>query len=163
MENKLVTLYEVNRIISDNYFDKRRVFTTGVFDVPHIGHPRYLAEAKKQGDILIVGIHSDGLVKERKGPDRPVYSEKERMEFLSYYSSVDFVLKLEDQNMVYETIRKLRASILVVSETTEDVDNCPSTMINLFSSFMEVIVLGAQSEHHSTDVIKIPKEEFTSK
>jgi rfaE bifunctional protein nucleotidyltransferase chain/domain len=136
------------------------VFTTGVFDIPHVGHPRYLEAAKKLGDILIVGVHSDELVKRRKGPDRPIYPVAERAELLSYYQCVDFILILEDQDKIYETIRKMRPDILVVSETTTDDENCPRTMKHLFDDIVYVKVLGAQSEQHSTDFIKAVQERF---
>jgi rfaE bifunctional protein nucleotidyltransferase chain/domain len=130
------------------------VFTTGVFDVPHVGHPRYLAEAKKFGDILIVGVHSDKLVKLRKGENRPIFPAYERMEFLSYFSSVDYILELKDQKEIYDTITQLRPQVLVVSETTEDFDNNPQTMRTLFSGYSNIEVLGAQSSIHSTDFVK---------
>ena len=132
----------------------RIVMTTGVFDVPHVGHPRYLAAAKQMGDILLVGVHSDALVKERKGEGRPVYPFLERVEFLSYFDSVDFIVEMRSQYEVYKIIATVNPHVLVVSETTEDEDNCPTKMHSLFSARSEVVVLGPQSPRHSTDIIK---------
>jgi cytidyltransferase-like protein len=56
----------------------------------HIGHARYLEIAKKHGDVLIVGVDSDEKVRHRKGPDRPVVPQDERLEMLMYLRDVDF-------------------------------------------------------------------------
>ncbi|MDR1831502.1 MAG: D-glycero-beta-D-manno-heptose 1-phosphate adenylyltransferase [Fusobacteriaceae bacterium] len=61
---------------------KVTVFTNGVFDILHTGHLRYLTEARKQGDYLIVGLNSDESVKKIKGPARPVNGEADRAELL---------------------------------------------------------------------------------
>lgn len=158
MENKFGSLHEISRIVADITHRRRVVFTIGVFDVPHVGHPRYLSAAKKFGDILVVGVHSDDLVKKRKGKDRPIFPIHERIELLSYYSAVDYILELKDQEEIYRTITLLRPSTLVVSETTEDLDNSPETMRTLFSSYSEIIVLKAQSSIHSTDFVKAMKK-----
>lgn len=94
------------------------------------------------------------MVKLRKGKDRPIFPIHERIELLSYYSAVDYILELKDQEEVYRTITLLRPHILVVSETTEDSDNSPETMKALFSGYSEIIVLKAQSSIHSTDFVK---------
>lgn len=67
------------------------VFTNGCFDLLHLGHVRYLREAKKLGDILIVGVNSDDSVTALKGPDRPYIHELERAEILASLECVDFV------------------------------------------------------------------------
>jgi D-beta-D-heptose 7-phosphate kinase/D-beta-D-heptose 1-phosphate adenosyltransferase len=69
----------------------RIVFTNGCFDLLHLGHVRYLREAKKLGDILIVGVNSDDSVTALKGPDRPYIHELERAEILASLECVDFV------------------------------------------------------------------------
>ncbi len=156
MRGKITSVFKLYQITMDTLLQKKIVFTHGVFDVPHIGHPRYLKAAKEKGEILIVGVHSDGLVRERKGEDRPIYSLEERMEFLSYYSFVDFVVELKDQEEVHYAITLLKPDILVVSSTTTDYDNKPETMKVLFSKYVkDIIVLGPQSARHSTDVIEI--------
>ena len=72
--------------------NRKVVFTNGCFDILHVGHVRYLAEAKKQGDILVVGLNSDSSVRDLKGPERPLQSEDERAEILSQLKSVDYVV-----------------------------------------------------------------------
>ena len=67
------------------------VFTNGCFDLLHLGHVRYLREAKKLGDVLIVGVNSDNSVTALKGPGRPYISEMERAEILASLECVDYV------------------------------------------------------------------------
>ncbi|MEW6615758.1 MAG: D-glycero-beta-D-manno-heptose 1-phosphate adenylyltransferase [Thermodesulfobacteriota bacterium] len=71
---------------------KRIVFTNGCFDLIHVGHTRYLEEAKKLGDILIVAVNSDQSVRTIKGNKRPIIPEEERAEVLSALQCVDFVV-----------------------------------------------------------------------
>lgn len=74
----------------------RLVFTNGVFDLLHVGHVRYLAEARALGDALVVAINSDRSVRELKGPDRPVFVEAERAEILAALRDVDYVVIFDD-------------------------------------------------------------------
>jgi D-beta-D-heptose 7-phosphate kinase/D-beta-D-heptose 1-phosphate adenosyltransferase len=75
---------------------RRLVFTNGVFDLLHVGHVRYLTEARALGDALVVAINSDRTVRELKGPDRPVFNEAERAELLAALRAVDYVTIFDD-------------------------------------------------------------------
>lgn len=72
------------------------VFTNGVFDLLHVGHVRYLAQARALGDALVVAINSDRTVRELKGPDRPIFNEAERAEILAALRQVDYVTIFDD-------------------------------------------------------------------
>ena len=84
----------INRIKAER---KKIVFTNGCFDLLHVGHIRYLAQAKKLGDFLIIGLNSDSSVKELKGKDRPINSFEDRATLLSAIESVDLVIIFEEQ------------------------------------------------------------------
>lgn len=84
----------INRIKAEK---KKIVFTNGCFDLLHVGHIRYLAQAKKLGDFLIIGLNSDSSVKELKGKDRPINSFDDRATLLSAIESVDLVIMFEEQ------------------------------------------------------------------
>lgn len=90
---------------------KKIVFTNGCFDILHVGHVRYLKEAKKLGDILIVAINSDSSVKRIK-PLRPINPEQERAEVLAALEMVDFVTFFDDDTP-YNLIKYLQPDILV--------------------------------------------------
>ncbi len=90
---------------------KKIVFTNGCFDIIHIGHIRYLKEAKKLGHVLIVGLNSDSSVKRLK-PDRPINPETHRAEILVSLEMVDYVT-IFDEDTPYELIKFLRPHVLV--------------------------------------------------
>lgn len=74
----------------------RLVFTNGVFDLLHVGHVRYLAQARTLGDALVVAINSDRSVRQLKGPERPVFDQAERGEILAALRQVDYVVVFDD-------------------------------------------------------------------
>lgn len=96
------------------------VLTQGVYDLFHVGHKRYLEEAKKHGDILIVGVDTDELTKKRKGPKRPFDKLEDRVEILSGLKAVDIVTTRGAKDHIYKLIKLVRPHVLVMSETTED-------------------------------------------
>lgn len=91
---------------------KKIVFTNGCFDLLHVGHVRYLQEARAQGDVLVVGVNSDASTRRLKGPTRPVQNENDRAEILAALGCIDFsVIFTEDtpQNL----IEQVRPDVLV--------------------------------------------------
>jgi D-beta-D-heptose 7-phosphate kinase/D-beta-D-heptose 1-phosphate adenosyltransferase len=91
---------------------KKIVFTNGCFDIIHSGHIYYLGEAKKAGDILIIGLNSDNSVRRLKGNDRPVNNESDRAMVLDALKFVDYVTIFEEDTP-YELIKLLQPDILV--------------------------------------------------
>jgi len=91
---------------------KKVVFTNGCFDILHVGHIRYLKKAKKQGDILVIGLNTDRSVKQIKGEERPIVPEKERAEVLSALEFVDYVV-LFDEPDPFLLIESLKPNVLV--------------------------------------------------
>jgi D-beta-D-heptose 7-phosphate kinase/D-beta-D-heptose 1-phosphate adenosyltransferase len=90
---------------------KRVVFTNGCFDIIHIGHIRYLREAKKLGDILLIGLNSDTSVSKIK-PGRPVVPEEQRAEVLSALDMVDYIT-LFNEGTPYALIKEIKPDVLV--------------------------------------------------
>jgi len=76
--------------------DRKLVFTNGCFDLLHVGHVRYLHQARSLGDALAVGVNSDGSIRESKGRGRPIVPEMERAEILSALGCVDYVVIFDD-------------------------------------------------------------------
>lgn len=91
---------------------KKVVFTNGCFDILHVGHVKYLQEAKSYGDVLIVGLNSDTSVKRLKGESRPVNIMEDRAYILAALEAVDFVVPFEDDTP-YELIKLVSPDILV--------------------------------------------------
>ncbi|MBC7475336.1 MAG: adenylyltransferase/cytidyltransferase family protein [Candidatus Sericytochromatia bacterium] len=90
--NKILKSEELETVIN-NIKDKngKIILTNGCFDILHIGHARYLKEAKKLGGYLFIGINSDASVKLLKGESRPINNENDRAELMSYFEFVDYV------------------------------------------------------------------------
>ncbi len=97
----------------------RVVLTSGSFDMLHIGHCRYLAEAKKLGQVLVVGVESDAKVKSRKkGQHRPVVPGDERYEMLAHLRHVDLITIKDVSHPKWHLIKLLRPDVLQAVEGT---------------------------------------------
>jgi len=94
------------------------VLTQGSYDLVHIGHARYLEEAKKRGDVLIVGVDSDKKIRVRKGPDRPVVPEGERMEMVLQLRPVDIVVLKKLKEPKWHLIKTVRPDVLIATKKT---------------------------------------------
>jgi rfaE bifunctional protein nucleotidyltransferase chain/domain len=90
----------------------RVVFTNGIFDLLHVGHLRYLEEARSLGDVLIVGLNSDTSTQQLKGPYRPLVPEAERAALLLGLRAVDYVTIFGDLT-AERLVRTLRPDIYV--------------------------------------------------
>lgn len=91
---------------------KKIVFTNGCFDILHRGHVSYLNEARKLGDLLLIGLNSDASVKRLKGPERPINNEEDRKFVLSQLKSVDFV-EIFHEDTPLSLILKVQPKVLV--------------------------------------------------
>ncbi len=90
----------------------RLVFTNGVFDILHRGHCEYLADARKLGDALVVGLNSDESVQRLKGPTKPIVPEEDRAAVLSALHSVDYVVIFGEDTPIH-LISELLPDILI--------------------------------------------------
>jgi rfaE bifunctional protein nucleotidyltransferase chain/domain len=90
---------------------RKIVFTNGCFDILHAGHVKYLKQARRLGDVLIVGLNSDRSVSAIK-PGRPVNSEKNRAEVLAALAAVDYVVVFQEKTP-YSLIKAVKPDILV--------------------------------------------------
>ena len=97
---KLRSLEELKQIVSSKKSDGSRiVFANGCFDVLHVGHVRYLRDARDQGDLLIVGLNSDESVRRLKGEGRPVLDQDHRAFLLAALECIDYILIFEDDTV----------------------------------------------------------------
>jgi D-glycero-beta-D-manno-heptose 1-phosphate adenylyltransferase len=78
---------------------ERVVLANGCFDTLHVGHIRYLEGAKKEGDVLVVGVNGDKSVRELKGPGRPILDEKARAQLVAALRAVDYVVIFDEPNV----------------------------------------------------------------
>ncbi|HEX8103987.1 MAG TPA: adenylyltransferase/cytidyltransferase family protein [Solirubrobacteraceae bacterium] len=118
VEDRIVdSLEDIARLVGHlKGLGSKIVLTSGSFDLIHLGHVKYLAKAKELGDVLVVGVDSDAKIRRRKGPDRPMVPEEERLALLAYQRPVDLAyLKSEDEAR-WALIKAVEPDVLVVTE-----------------------------------------------
>jgi cytidyltransferase-like protein len=97
--------YKVKKYIVDCHNQSQKVvFTHGVFDLFHKGHLKSIKKAKEYGDVLIIGIDSDELVRNDKGKDRPIISERDRKNIVENIKGVDFVFMIKAKKEDYKDL-----------------------------------------------------------
>ncbi len=88
------------------------MFTNGCFDLLHSGHVFLFKEAKKLGDVLVVAVNDDASVRKIKGPRRPIFPLRERLEILDAIQSIDYLIPFS-QETPKEIISSLLPDVLV--------------------------------------------------
>jgi rfaE bifunctional protein nucleotidyltransferase chain/domain len=130
----------------------RIVLTMGVYDLIHEGHALYLEAARNAGDILIVGADTDSMTKARKGPNRPIVPESERVKMLVHLRSVDIVTLRREPLEKNELVKLVSPDVLIVSETTSDF---AKKRLNDCKNYVgEIITLPAQATTSTTARIR---------
>ncbi|MDO8591907.1 MAG: adenylyltransferase/cytidyltransferase family protein [bacterium] len=94
------------------------VLTMGAFDFIHIGHFLYLEKGRSHGDVLIVGVDSDAKVRARKGPDRPIVDENERVQMLTHVRHVDIVTLKRHDDPKWALIKLIKPDTLIATKET---------------------------------------------
>ena len=113
LSKKIKTLpHAASAIKSLKHKNRKVVFTNGCFDILHAGHVSYLLKAKSLGDILVIGLNSDGSVKKIKGKSRPIVSQKNRAILLAALEAVDFVVIFNELTPL-KLIKAIRPDVLV--------------------------------------------------
>ncbi|MCX6716232.1 MAG: adenylyltransferase/cytidyltransferase family protein [Candidatus Taylorbacteria bacterium] len=122
LEQRFIPNYkELDKIVQTfKQMGYRVVLTQGVYDLIHEGHAAYLETAKAQGDVLIVGVDSDELTRKRKGPERPIVPQEERLKMLVHLRHVDVVTLRNVADDIGDLIRLVKPDVLVVSKSTTD-------------------------------------------
>jgi D-beta-D-heptose 7-phosphate kinase/D-beta-D-heptose 1-phosphate adenosyltransferase len=128
------------------------VLTEGVYDLIHEGHALYLEKSRSHGDILIVGVDSDELTRKRKGPDRPIVPQNERINMLIHLRHVDIVTIKEAAHEKERLINLIKPDVLIVSETTKDFS--PEEKAAYRSVCGDVVILPAQATTSTTARIR---------
>ncbi len=143
---KLISAVEALRCL-----DSTIVLTSGTFDILHIGHAKYLEVAKSFGDFLIVGVDSDEKVRERKGADRPVVPEEERIAMLAHLQSVNAITVKQNDEERWELIKSIRPDTLIVTQETYKEE----TLRELHEYCGQVVCLEPQATTSTTAKIRL--------
>ena len=138
---------------------KKVVLANGCFDILHVGHLRYLRDARALGDVLVVAINSDRSVRLIKDEGRPILGENERVSLVSALRTVDYVV-LFDEPDVSLVLNVLRPAIHAKG-TDYTVASVPEAA-TARSVGAEVVITGDAKTHATRDVIKVVVERFGS-
>jgi D-beta-D-heptose 7-phosphate kinase/D-beta-D-heptose 1-phosphate adenosyltransferase len=113
LKEKIRNLSSLKKIISRiKKSGKKVVFTNGCFDLLHYGHVKYLEDAKRIGDVLVVAVNSDSSVRRIKGKNRPIVNEKDRLRLIAALESVDYAVLFKEKTPI-KVIKLLKPDILV--------------------------------------------------
>lgn len=146
------SLEEMTRVVSHlRGLGYRIVLTSGSFDLIHLGHVKYLARAKELGGILVVGVDSDAKIRRRKGEDRPMVPESERLELLAHQRPVDLIYLKEEADPQWGLIKAVEPDVLVL---TADHSYTPDQLSALEEVVGEVVVLERQSSVTTSERIR---------
>jgi rfaE bifunctional protein nucleotidyltransferase chain/domain len=129
---------------------RRVVLANGCFDLLHVGHVRYLEDARALGDLLIVGVNGDDAVRRLKGPGRPLMPAVERAEMLAALRAVDHVVVFED-----DTADRLVALLrpAVHAKGTDYTAESVPERASVLDAGGRVAIAGDAKQHSTRDVI----------
>lgn len=149
--DKLISLEQLRKIVDLlKEKGKKIVLANGCFDIIHVGHVRYLRDAKSRGDVLIVALNSDESVRSLKGVGRPLMSQWERAEILSSFEFVDYII-IFDEKDVSKILMELRPHIHAKgSDYTEE--TVPERNVVL-SYGGEIAICGGKKVRSSSKII----------
>jgi len=139
---------------------KRIVLANGCFDLLHVGHVRYLRDARRHGDVLFVGINSDAAVARLKGPGRPLMPAAERVEMLEALRAVDHVVVFDE-----DTADRLVAAVrpdVHAKGTDYTTDSVPEAAA-VRATGGTVVIAGDAKAHSTRDLIAAVLERFGSR
>jgi rfaE bifunctional protein nucleotidyltransferase chain/domain len=136
------------------------VFTNGCFDILHVGHVRYLAQARALGDLLVVGLNSDRSVQALKGLRRPLVPEDERAEMLAHLECVDYV-SIFDEDRPDALIEVVRPTIHVKGGDYREEDLPEAAVVRKHGGRVVIMPLveGRSTTHIITRILEVYREE----
>ncbi|MEW6074748.1 MAG: D-glycero-beta-D-manno-heptose 1-phosphate adenylyltransferase [Candidatus Omnitrophota bacterium] len=140
LEDKIITDYAVLTRIASRLRKsaKRIVFTNGCFDIIHYGHVKYLEEAARKADVLIVGVNSDSSVRRIKGNNRPLVCQRDRLRVVAALESVCFVVPF-GQDTPLALIRMIRPHVLVKGADWKKKDIVGSEFVKSYGGKVETV------------------------
>ena len=136
---------------------KALVLANGCFDLIHVGHVRYLMDAKRLGDVLVVGVNSDSSVRRLKGVGRPLMDEEERAEIVSALAPVDYVVVFDDDT-ADQLIAEIRPD--VHAKGTDYTPESVPERAAVAAAGGRVAIAGGPKAHSTRDIIATILERF---
>jgi len=131
---------------------KKIVLANGCFDILHVGHVRYLAGARAEGDALVVGVNADAGVSGLKGPGRPVLNERARARLVAALREVDYVVIFAEPN-VDALLAELRPDVHAKGRTDYTADTVPERA-TAEQLGIRVAIVGDPKEHSTRELLQ---------
>ena len=144
----------VKKLKKDN---KKIVFANGCFDILHVGHIRYLEQAKSLGDILLVGINDDESESQLKGHGRPIMQEEDRIEIVAALECVNYIVLFSE--LTVENLLGIIKPAIHAKGTDYTTETVPERDIVL-SYGGQVAITGDRKDHSTTDIISKIQQQF---
>lgn len=158
IEEKIKSISQLKKIVNSlKAKGKRIVFTNGCFDILHFGHVKYLEQAKKKGDILIVAINSDRSIKKIKGKKRPIMPQKQRTRLVAALESVDYVT-IFNQSTPLKLIKLLKPQVLVKGADWKTKDIVGGEVVKSYQG--KVVTVACIGKLSSSNLIKKIAQRF---
>ena len=149
---QVVTLPEAGRIRADARAAGRRVvLTNGYFDLLHVGHTRYLQQARALGDVLFVGVNADATARRAKDLRRPILPENERAEMLAALGCVDYVV-LFSEDTAQRLVEVLKPDVYVKGGDYDRASLPEAAAVDEYGGLIEILPF--QQGHSTTDIVE---------
>ena len=133
---------------------KKVVLATGVYDILHPGHLKFLEKSRECGDVLIVGINDDAFAR-KKGTNRPIQNEQDRAQLIAGFRCVNFVHIFDNSDNAKNLIRLVQPDIYIMSSTSEEKPKDRTEHLELIRDLGgKVVVFDACSGTHSSKIIE---------
>lgn len=150
--SKMMTADQLKRRVEELKSEgKQIVFTNGCFDLLHVGHTRYLQEARAMGDVLIVAVNSDSSVRDLKGESRPITPENERAEIVASLECVDYVTIFQDATPI-KSLQDLQPPYYVKGGDYTEADLPEAETVIAYGGY--VVILPLEQGYSTTRIIE---------
>ncbi len=151
-ESKIISQQDIQALRTEHKKNGQRVvLANGCFDVLHAGHVRYLEAARKEGDVLVVGVNSDATVRDLKGAGRPILDEKARARLVAALRAVDYVI-IFSETSVEVLLEELRPDVHAKG-TDYTADTVPERATSN-SLGIRVAIVGDPKEHSTRGLLE---------
>jgi D-beta-D-heptose 7-phosphate kinase/D-beta-D-heptose 1-phosphate adenosyltransferase len=149
--SKIKTREQITEIVRDlRNKGSKVVFTSGYFDILHIGHARYLQESKAKGEILVVGLNTDDSIRRKHGPSRPIVNEKERAEMLASLKAIDYIVFFNEDTPL-EILKSIQPEVYTKGSNWKKEDLPETPFIESYGG--EVVLIDLVSDRSTADII----------
>ena len=140
----------LDAVATERSVGKKIAFANGVFDVLHVGHIRYLQDAARVADVLVVGVNGDESVRMLKGPERPLMPATERAEIVAAIRGVSYVTVFEEKSPA--RLLQLLQPDFQCKGTDYTADSVPEAeIVKAYGG--KVVIVGDPKDHSTTDLL----------